>query len=190
MDIGDNIKIAVEKLKNDGVIVYPTDTIYGLGCDVFSKKAVAKIYQIKKREPQKPFSIICSDLKHISEYAIVPDYAYKLMRRLLPGPYTFILKASHKTPNTVLSKNKTVGIRVPDNEICLELVKQLGNPIVTTSLNISGEKVMTNPDQLDKETANMIDCVINVGDLGDEASTIIDVSGDVPVVVRMGKGKI
>lgn len=179
---------AIETLKNDGVIVYPTDTIYGLGCDIFSKKAIAKIYKIKKREKNKPFSIICADLANIAEFAIVPDYAFRLMKKYLPGPFTFILKASRKTPDTVISRNKTVGIRIPDSVICLELVKNLGNPIVTTSLNFSGEAVFSDPNDLDKELANQIDLILDEGPLFGDPSTIVDCSGDFPVIVRQGAG--
>jgi len=181
---------ALESLKNGGIIVYPTDTIYGLGCDIFNKKAIKKIYQLKKRDPKKPLSIICHDFKQISQYAYLSDQAFKTMKKLLPGPYTFILKAKNKTPSTFISKKKTVGIRIPQNAICLELVKQLGNPIITTSLNISGEQVMTDPQELSKEMINKIDYIIDVGPLPQEASTIIDFTQELPEVLRQGKGQI
>lgn len=184
------IKKTVEILKNKGVIIYPTDTIYGLGCDIFNKKAIEKIYQIKKREKKKPLSLICSDFKQISEYAVIQNYAFNIMKKLLPGPYTFILKAKNKTPQRFIAKNKTVGIRIPDNQICLSIVDLLGSPIITTSLNISGEKTLTNPSQLTKEMKNKIDLIIDVGDLENDASTIIDLSQKEPIVIRQGKGKI
>ncbi|MCX6743242.1 MAG: L-threonylcarbamoyladenylate synthase [Candidatus Parcubacteria bacterium] len=186
----DKIAQVVEILKNGGIIVYPTDTIYGLGCDIFNKKAVAKIYQLKKREQNKPMSIICAELKEIAKYALISDYAFQIFKKTLPGPYTFILKAKSQTPKTVLSKNRTVGIRIPDNQICLEIVRKLGNPIITTSLNISGEEILTNPSQLSKEITNKIDLIIDAGIMPQEPSTIIDLSANSPVILRPGKGPL
>ncbi|MFC1598411.1 L-threonylcarbamoyladenylate synthase [Patescibacteria group bacterium] len=184
------INQVVEILNSGKIIVYPTDTIYGLGCDIFNKKAVTKIQQIKKREKNKPFSIICSDFKQIADYAIIPDYAFKIMKKVLPGPYTFIFKAKNRAPKTVLSKNKTIGIRMPDNNICLEIVKNLEHPIISTSLNISGENVLTNPNQLSKEMRNKIDIIIDAGTLSPNPSTIIDFSQETAEVLRQGQGDI
>jgi len=184
------IEKAVEVLKAGGIIIYPTDTIYGLGCDIFNKKAVEKIYRIKKREKNKPMSIICPDLKEVAKYAIIQNYAYRLMKKTLPGPYTFILKARQETPKTILAKNKTIGIRIPDNQICLDLASKLGNPIISTSLNISGEAVLTNPGKLSKEMANKIDLIIDAGVLPDIPSSIIDLSNQNPMVLREGKGDL
>jgi tRNA threonylcarbamoyl adenosine modification protein (Sua5/YciO/YrdC/YwlC family) len=122
---------AVSVLREGGVIAYPTDTIYGIGCDIMNKKAIEKIYRITGRNKNKPFSFICSDLKNISDYAKVSNYAYKTMKRLLPGPYTFILEGSRMVPKIMLTKRKTAGIRVPDHEICLKLVQGLENPIIS-----------------------------------------------------------
>ena len=130
----------VDILRDDGVIAYPTDTTYGIGCSIFSKKGIEKIYTIKQREKKKPFSFICSDLSEVTRYAKVSNFAYKIMKRLLPGPYTFVLDATSIVPNLLVTKQKTVGIRIPDNPVCLALVKALGNPIVTTSANRSGEE--------------------------------------------------
>jgi len=184
------IEQVIEILKAGGIIVYPTDTIYGLGCDIFNKKAVARIYQLKKREKKKPMSIICSDFKEIAEYALISDFAFQIMKTVLPGPYTFILKAKSQTPKTVISKNKTVGIRLPANKICLALVEKLGNPIITTSLNISNQKVLTNPQQLPKELLNKINLLIEAGTLGSEPSSVIDLSGSYPVILRKGIGNL
>lgn len=183
------LKKTIEILEQGGVIVYPTDTIYGLGCDIFQKKAIEKIYKLKKREKQKSLSIICQDIKQISEYAYISDQAFKLLKNYLPGPFTFILKAKSKMPSSFLAKNKTVGIRIPDNNICLELVKKLEHPIITTSLNISGQLPLTNPNQLDKETANKIDIIIDSGDLTNEASTVVDLTGPEPEILRQGQGE-
>ncbi len=127
------IRKAVEILKAGGIVVYPTDTYYGIGCDLMNPKAIERIYQLKRRDKSKPFSFICSDLTNISQYAKVSNYAYRTMKRLLPGPYTFILEGSKLVPKIMLTKRKTAGIRVPDNAICLALVRELGHPIITTS---------------------------------------------------------
>jgi tRNA threonylcarbamoyl adenosine modification protein (Sua5/YciO/YrdC/YwlC family) len=184
------VERVVESLKGGGLIVYPTDTIYGLGCDIFNKNAIEKIYQLKGRERKKPLSIICADIKEIAKYAIIQDYAYRLMKKKLPGPYTFVLKARCEMPKTFLAKNKTVGVRIPDNKICQELVKKLGNPIITTSLNISNQEVLTDPKQFSKEMQNKIDIIIDCGPLPKEPSSVIDLSGEVPIILREGKGDI
>jgi tRNA threonylcarbamoyl adenosine modification protein (Sua5/YciO/YrdC/YwlC family) len=180
----------VDILQAGGILVYPTDTIYGLGCDIFNKAAVAKIYRLKKREKHQPLSILCADFKQASQFAQIPNHAFKLMKKALPGPYTFILKAKNKTPQNFLAKNKTVGIRIPGNKICLAIVKKLNAPIITTSLNISGEKPLSNPQLLPKEFKNQIDLVIDAGDLPIEPSTVIDLTTEKPKVLRLGKGKI
>jgi len=184
------IERVVEILKSGGVLVYPTDTIYGLGCDIFNKSAVEKIYKLKGRDRKKPLSIICSDIKEAAKYAIIQDYAYRLMKKTLPGPYTFVLKARSEIPKTFLPKNRTVGIRIPKNRICLEIAKKLENPIITTSLNISGQKVMTSPNELSKELANKIDIIIDVGELPKQPSSIIDLSEDRPEILREGLGDL
>lgn len=145
------IKKAVEILRQGGVIIYPTDTVYGLGCDLFNKKGIERIYDIKKRDRKQPLSFICSDLKDISQYAQVSDYAYKVMKRLLPGPYTFILKASRLVPKIIIPKRQTTGIRVPDNPICMALIAELGHPIISTSVKDDNGEVMTDPEEMEKK---------------------------------------
>ncbi len=183
------IKQAVEILKNCGVIVYPTDTIYGFGCDIFCKKAVEKIYKIKKKK-STGFSFICPNLNEISKYAIVSDYAYRLMKKLLPGPYTFVFKATKYVPNELIPNKKTVAIRVPDNQVCLKLVEMLGNPIVTTSVNITDEPHFSDPLQIEREFGEQVDLIIDAGILKNEPSSVVDLSGDAPVVIREGKGDV
>ncbi|MCX6739820.1 MAG: L-threonylcarbamoyladenylate synthase [Candidatus Parcubacteria bacterium] len=183
------IEQIVTVLKNGGIVVYPTDTIYGLGCDIFNKPAIEKIYRFKKREGKKPLSIMCADIKDISKYALIPDYAFVLLKRYLPGPYTFILKAKNSMPGSFLSKNKTVGVRIPANTICLEIIKALGSPIITTSLNLSGEPVLSSPSQLNKEVKNQIDLIIDQGSLPQIASTIVDLTADPPKILRQGSGE-
>ncbi|HEY5514353.1 MAG TPA: L-threonylcarbamoyladenylate synthase [Geomonas sp.] len=180
----------VEILKNGGVVVYPTDTTYGIGCSIFSKKGVERIYAIKQRERKKPFSFICSDLSDIARYAKVSNYAFKLLRRLLPGPYTFVLEANSVVPDLLLTKQRTVGVRMPDNKICLAIVKELGHPIVTTSANLSGEDPIGNPWQVECDLGKLLDIVIDGGDLSADVSSVVSIIGDVPVVLRKGVGDV
>lgn len=180
---------AVEILKDGGIIAYPTDTIYGFGCDMYNKKAIQRIYQIKKRDPQKPFSFICSDLKNISLYAQVTNQAYKIMKRYLPGPYTFILLGTKLVPKIMVTKRKTVGIRVPNNNICLALVKTLGNPIISTSVGLSGGEVFSDPSLIEETFGPQIDVTIDGGLLTSQPSTIISLIDDEVEVIREGLGE-
>jgi tRNA threonylcarbamoyl adenosine modification protein (Sua5/YciO/YrdC/YwlC family) len=183
------IEKAVEILKDGGIIAYPTDTIYGFGCDMYNKKAIQRIYQIKKRDPQKPFSFICSDLKNISLYAQVTNQAYKIMKRYLPGPYTFILLGTKLVPKIMVTKRKTVGIRVPNNNICLALVKTLGNPIISTSVGLSGGEVFSDPSLIEETFGSQIDVTIDGGLLTNQPSTIISLIDDEVEVIREGLGE-
>jgi len=180
----------VEVLEKGGLIGYPTDTIYGLGCDLFKPEALIKIQRIKKMDKKKPLSFICADLKEISRYAFVSDYAYKVMRRLLPGPYTFILKATKLVPKIVMTKQKTVGIRIPDNKICLALVKELGHPIISTSIYKPDESLYNDPHEIEERFGKELDLVIDGGVIVAEHSTIVDLSEDLPKVIRKGKGDV
>ena len=142
------ISKAVEVLRNGGVIIYPTDTVYGIGCDIFNKEALERVYDIKQETGTKLFSFICPDLKDISKYARVSDFAYKTMKKLLPGPYTFVLQAAKEVPKTLWTKRKTVGIRVPNNNIALTLAKELGNPIVSTSATKRVGEALYDPEEI------------------------------------------
>jgi len=184
----EKINQAIEILKQGGVIAYPTDTVYAIAGDILNKKTVEKINQIKKRDKKKPLSIVCEDLQQVSQFAYIQDYAYRLMKKVLPGPYTFVLKAKNPIPQQFISKQKTVGIRIPDHPVSAALVAGLGNPITTTSLNISGQDIFSDPKQVDKEMANKFDLIIDSGVLPQEASTVIDLSGRAPVILREGKG--
>jgi len=179
----------VEVLKEGGVIAYPTDTIYGFGCDMYNKKAIQRIYQIKKRDLKKPFSFICSDLKNISLYAQVTNQDYKIMRRCLPGPYTFILQGTKLVPKIMLTKRKTVGIRVPDNNISLALVRGLGNPIISTSVGFSGGEVLSDPSLIEEAFGSQINVTIDGGILSNQPSTIISLLDDRIEVIREGLGE-
>lgn len=184
----------VELLRNGGVIIYPTDTVYGMGCDITKARAVERVARIKGIKPEKAqFSFICSDLSHISDFARhVDNTTFKLMKSYLPGPYTFILTASNQVPKSIKQKRKTVGIRVPDNNIILEIVRQLGNPILTTSLKEDDQilEYPTDPELIQEEYGDLVDAVIDGGYGGIVPSTIIDCSGDEPIVTRQGLGEV
>ncbi len=181
------IKKIVEVLNNDGIIIYPTDTIYGIGCSIYSTKGIDRIKQIKGREKNKYFSILCADLKHLSKYAKnVSNEAYKLMKKILPGPYTVILEASREIPRILHSKRKTVGIRVPDHQLCRDIVRELGHPIITTSANKSGQEPLNDPQLLEKEFGKLVDIVIDGGVLFSNPSTVIDLSEKPFKILREG----
>jgi len=184
------IKAAAEALETGRLIVYPTDSVYGLGCDLLNKNAIEKIYQRKGHDKRKLLSFICPDLKEISEYAYVPDFAYKVMRRLLPGPYTFILNATKRVPRILLEKRKTVGIRVPDNAVCQALLAEFGRPVISTSARLSEQSFLGDPDEIAETFEHIAEVFLDSGPGGFELSTVIDFTGDEPVVTRQGKGKL
>jgi len=184
------IRMVVEILRGGGTIAYPTDTYYGIGCDILNKKAIQKVYQLKQRNKNKPFSFICSGLKNISHYAKVSNYAYKTMKRLLPGPYTFILEGSKLVPKIMLTKRKTAGIRVPNNSICLALVEELGNPIITTSATMPNGTIFYNPSLIHDFFQSRIDIVIDGGTVPGNPSSVISLINDIPEVIRKGMGDV
>jgi tRNA threonylcarbamoyl adenosine modification protein (Sua5/YciO/YrdC/YwlC family) len=184
------IRRVVGILEKGGVIVYPTDTIYGLGCDLFNPDSIRKIHRLKKLDGKKPLSFICSDLKDISRYAYVSDYAYKAMKRLLPGAYTFILKATKMVPKIALTKQNTVGIRIPDNRICLALTKELGHPIISTSVKSPDEGLYNDPSDIEERYGKQLDLLVDGGVIVAEHSSIIDFTEEIPRVIRKGKGDV
>ncbi|MCF8321799.1 MAG: threonylcarbamoyl-AMP synthase [Flavobacterium sp.] len=187
------IKKVVDVLKNGGLIIYPTDTVYGLGCDITNSKALERIAKIKGVKLEKAnFSFVCHDLSHLSDYVKQIDTAtFKLLKRSLPGPYTFILPGNTNLPKE-FKKKTTVGIRIPDNSIALEIVRQLGNPIVSTSIHDEDEVIeyTTDPELIFEKWQNLVDLVIDGGYGDNMGSTIIDLSGHEPIVVREGKGSL
>lgn len=188
-----HIKTIVECLKDGGIIIYPTDTIYGLGCDIFKNKSIEKIAQIKGVKIEKAnFSFICNNLSHLSDFTKpISTTTFKLLKRALPGPFTFILEANNSVPKLTLRNKKTVGIRVPDNKICLEIVQQLGNPIISTSIpNSEDEPIenLTDPELIYEKFGNIVDIVVNAGVIGYEKSTIVDCINDEFEILRQGKG--
>jgi tRNA threonylcarbamoyl adenosine modification protein (Sua5/YciO/YrdC/YwlC family) len=184
-----HIRQIAEKIRNGAVICYPTDTVYGIGCDIFNQKAIKKIFQIKKRAKHKPFSFMCSSLKNVNDYGHVSNMAYRIMKKALPGPFTFVLSASKLVPKIMITKQKTVGIRVPDNNICLALIEELGNPILTTSAILDKEDApLSEAYEFDELLGNMVDLVIDGGMVFPDPSTIISFTGDEPEILRQGKG--
>ncbi len=184
----------VKCLQKGGIIIYPTDTVYGIGCDIFNHKAAERIMQLK-RAKKKPidFSFVCSDLSELSDYASKVDTpVYKLMRKALPGPFTFILKASKQVPKLFETKKKTIGIRVPDNSIVQAIIKSLGNPILSTSLHDTNEVAdyMTDPEEIEEKFRKLVDIVVDGGAGGNIPSTIIDCSGSEPILIRQGAGHL
>lgn len=184
------IQKVVETLQKGGIIAYPTDTYYGIGCDILKKNAIEKIYRLKKRHESKPFSFICSNLKNISHYAKVSNYAYKTMKRLLPGPYTFILEGSKLVPKIMLTKRKTAGIRVPDHLICTMIVEKLGNPIITTSATMPDGGIIQDPSLIHDVFRTHVDIVIDGGPVPGMPSSIINLINDRPEIVREGVGDV
>ena len=187
---GRHVDRAVEVLRRDGVIVYPTDTIYGLGCDVTSKAAVERIRRIKGRDANKPMSFVCSDLVQVSRYGHVSNFAHRILKRFLPGPYTFVLTATKETPRVFQSKQKTVGIRIPDHPVPLALVEQLGSPVVSTSANESDEEVVTNPADLERIFGHRVDLIMECGTLPVLASSVISLVDDTIQILREGQGDL
>jgi len=183
------LKVA-EALRDGATIAYPTDTYYGIGCDIMNKKATGKIYRLKQRSQKKPFSFLCCDLKNISQYAKVSNYAYKTMKRLLPGPYTFVLEGSKLVPKMMLTAQKTAGIRVPDHPICLALVEQLGRPVISTSASLPGGEILSDASAIFDALGTQLDVVIDGGPVPGRPSSMVSLIGDAPEVIRAGLGDV
>ncbi|MBN2354462.1 threonylcarbamoyl-AMP synthase [candidate division KSB1 bacterium] len=184
------IQLAVAALRNGGLIIYPTDTVYGLGCDLHNKKGLERIYTLKGNDKRKLLSFICPDLKQISQYAYVDTPAYKIMKRLTPGPYTFILPASRLVPKILLERRKTVGIRVPDHAICQRLLQELGQPIISTSATLAGQSYMNDISEICEIFAHTVDVALDNGNGGVIPSTVIDLTENEPRILRHGKGDV
>lgn len=188
------IRKVVECLKNGGIIIYPTDTIYGIGCDIFKSKAVEKIAELRGYKPGKStFSFICHDMSQLSEFVRpIDNHTFKVMKANLPGPFTFILDSNNNVPKHIQSKRKTVGIRIPDNPIIREIVRELGNPIMSTSVHDDDEilEYTTDPELIYEKFQDKVDIVIDGGFGGNIPSTVVDCTGDELVITREGKGEL
>jgi tRNA threonylcarbamoyl adenosine modification protein (Sua5/YciO/YrdC/YwlC family) len=187
------IQEVAEILRDGGLIIYPTDTVYSIGCDLMNQKAIAKVASIKGVKPEKAnFSIICYDLSHISEYARVNTPEYKMLKKSLPGPFTFILNATGNVPKIFKSKKKTIGIRIPDNNIARAIVNEFGTPIIATSVHDEDEilEYTTDPELIHEKYGKLVDVVINGGPGKNEASTIVDLTQGETEIVRQGLGDL
>ena len=186
-----DLQRAAAVLDDGGVIAYPTDTVYGIGCDLHNRKAIDRIYRIKKLDRGKRLSFICQDLSNIAEYAYVTDFAYRWLRRLFPGAYTVVLKASRQVPKILLEKRREVGIRVPDSQICLDLCSMLGRPIISTSArDPETHEILTDPDDVRDMMGSQLDMVVDGGLLTNEPSTIVKILDDEIEILREGKGDV
>lgn len=187
---GRHLRRAVEVLRSGGVVIYPTDTIYGLGCDITNKEAIERVRRIKGRSHRKPMSFVCADLSNVSRYAQVSTFAYRVLKRCLPGPYTFVLPATRETPRILQTKQKTVGLRVPDHPVPLALITELGNPIISTSANISEQEVLTDPRDLQKILGGQVDLVLECGQLPVMPSSVVSLVNDRVEILREGQGDL
>ena len=185
------IRRVVERIKQGAVICYPTDTGYGIGCDIFNPKAIKKMARLKKRPPNKPFSFMCYDLKNISRYAHVSNTAYRLLKKNLPGPYTFVLPGTKLVPKVMTTKQKTVGIRVPEHVICQSLLEELSSPIINTSIPVDDTTAPpTQAFEIEMLLNNHVDVIIDGGPVYPDPSSLIDLTGDRPEILREGKGDV
>lgn len=185
------IQQVVDCLKNGGVIIYPTDTIYGIGCDIFQEKAVERVCRIKGINPKKAnFSFICRDLSHLSDYTRnISNPLFRMLKNNLPGPYTFIMEASREVPRIMKNKKNTVGIRVPQHKICEEILQALDHPIMSTSLPMDVDvEYFTDPEVMAESFGNLVDIIIDGGAGNIVPSTVVDCTGDVPELIREGAG--
>ncbi|GMU05730.1 MULTISPECIES: L-threonylcarbamoyladenylate synthase [Corallococcus] len=181
---------AVEVLEKGGVIAYPTDTYYGLGCDLNSKKAIERLYQLKGRDRKKPLSLLCPDLSDVARYAHVSNFAYRAMKGLTPGAFTFILEATRLVPEVMMTKQKQVGLRVPDAALPRELAKALGRPLITTSATHTDGTVLSDARDIKTALGHGLDLILDGGVTLNEPSTVVSLIGDTLEVLRQGKGSL
>ncbi|MBF0284422.1 MAG: threonylcarbamoyl-AMP synthase [Magnetococcales bacterium] len=183
------LKQAATILEEGGVIVYPTDTTYGLGCGIFNKEGVERILAIKKLPATHQLSILCADLSDIAKYARVDNAQYRTLKKYLPGPYTFVLEASREVPKRILPKRNTIGLRIPENPICLGLLQEFGQPLLSTSLKLpDSAEIMDTPALFKDRMDALVDLIIDAGVSANKPSTIVDLTGETPVVLREGAG--
>ncbi len=185
-----HVQRAVEVLERGGLLAYPTDTYFGLGCDLSSKKGIERLYQLKGRDKKKPLSFLCPDLSDVARYAHVSNFAYRIMKSLTPGAFTFILEATRLVPDLMMSKQKQVGIRVPDAPLARELARALGRPLVTTSATNTEGEPLTDAKDIKAELGHGLDLILDGGVTLNEPSTVISLIGDSLEILRQGKGRL
>jgi len=181
---------ALAVLEAGGIVAYPTDTYFAIGCDFAQKRAVERMAGLKRRSEKKPFSLLCADLSEASRYAIVPNESYRLMKRLTPGPFTFVLPATKIVPRYALTRQRTVGIRLPDAPVATALAHALGRPLATTSAQLPEGEMPIDAGEVQEQLGQFIDLILDGGATLNEPSTVVDLCGRVPVVLREGKGKL
>jgi tRNA threonylcarbamoyl adenosine modification protein (Sua5/YciO/YrdC/YwlC family) len=181
-------ELIASTLQGGGIIAYPTDTFYGLGCDLFNIKAIRKLYQIKRLPTKRALSIICRDMKDVSDYAVMTDFAFTIMKQCLPGPYTFVLKAKKIMPKLLMTEKKEVGVRIPSQPVPVALARLIERPIINTSAKISGDEVLSDPRRIDETFKGSLDLVVDGGIVVSEASTVLRLVDDTIEVLRIGKG--
>jgi tRNA threonylcarbamoyl adenosine modification protein (Sua5/YciO/YrdC/YwlC family) len=185
-----HVQRAVSILDAGGLVCYPTDTYYGVGCDLFQKRAIERLALLKRRDARKPFAFLCGDLSEVARYAIVDNEKFRLLRRLFPGPYTVVLPATRLVPRTALTRQRAVGVRVPDAPVAIALVTGLGRPLATTSASAEDEEPLVDAADIQERLGHGVDLILDGGVTLNEASTVIDLTGPVPIVLREGKGRI
>jgi len=185
-----HVSRAVSVLDGGGLVSYPTDTYYAIGCDLFQKKAIERMALLKRRDPRKPFAFLCGDLGEVAKYAIVDNDRFRLLRRLLPGPYTVVLPATRLVPRTALTRQRAVGVRVPDAPVAIALVHGLGRPLATTSAAVADGEALVVAADIQEQLGHGLDLILDGGITLDEPSTVIDLTGPRPVVLREGKGRV
>ena len=181
-------ELILSTLNNGGIIAYPTDTHYGMGCDLFNIRAIRKLYAIKRLDNKRALSIICRDLKDVSAYAVMSNFSFEILKRFLPGPYTFVLVAKKIIPKLLMTDRKEVGVRIPAHPVPTAIARLAERPIINTSAKISGEEVLTDPRQIEKKFKNVVDVIIDGGIVLSEPSTIIRLVDDEAEILREGKG--
>jgi tRNA threonylcarbamoyl adenosine modification protein (Sua5/YciO/YrdC/YwlC family) len=185
-----HIARAVQLLEQGGIIAYPTDTYYAIGCDLFQKKAMENMAALKRRDDRKPFAFLCADLGEVAKYGIVSNENYRLLRRILPGAYTIILEATRIVPRTALTRQRQVGVRLPDAPIALALVKALGRPLATTSATTPEHEPLIDAHDIQEKLGRHLDLILDGGTTLNDPSTVVDLTGPVPTVLREGKGAL
>ena len=185
-----HIQRAVAVLEAGGIVAYPTDTYFAIGCDFAQRKAVERMASFKRRDDKKPFSILCADLADVARWAIVGNETYRILKRLAPGPYTFVLNATREVPRTALTKQRSVGIRVPDAPVAQALVHALGRPLATTSAALPEHEEPFDADEVQQQLGHLIDLILDGGATLNEPSTVLDLTGPTPIVLREGKGSV